>query len=131
MLDKFIELDIDQEYFETEIKRAIDSLKKEQEKKQRIEAEKRRVEEENQRRIEEERRRVEEEKRRISQHEHQKNEKIKLQRFIKNLGVAFLFWCLIPLTTIAITAQGGTAGGILMVVIVIGSTGLGFKYMDF
>lgn len=131
LLDTFIELDIDQEYFESEIKRAIDSLKKEQEKKQRIEAEKRRVEEENQRRIEEERQRVEEEKRRISQHEHQKNEKIKLQRFIKNLGVMFLFWCLIPLTTIAITAQGGTAGGILGGVIVIGSTGLGFKYMDF
>ena len=61
MFDTFIELDIDHEHFESEIKKVIDSVKREQEKKQKIEVEKRRVEEE---------------KRRAAQQEYQEKKKM-------------------------------------------------------
>ena len=77
LFDAFIELDIEHEHFESEIKRAIDSLKRERERKQKIE---------------EKQRRVEEEKRRLAQQEYEEKKKIEQEEKLSAWGHYSLFF---------------------------------------
>lgn len=77
LFDAFVDLDIDYKHFESEIKRAIDLLKREQEKKQKIEAEKRRVEEE---------------KRRAAQQEYQEKKKIEQEEKLRVFATYSMFF---------------------------------------